>query len=124
VIDGELLRFSENFACVDCGVGLPELSPRMFSFNNPYGACPDCMGLGSHLEFDEELVIPDKKLTVEQGVFAPLSKNPASYAMCALKAVLESRGYDKNAFVRFRRRAFSVPLFQYVRRKQALRRSL
>ena len=94
VIDGELLRFSENFACVDCGVGLPELSPRMFSFNNPYGACPDCMGLGSHLEFDEELVIPDKKLTVEQGVFAPLSKNPASYAMCALKAVLESRGYD------------------------------
>ena len=58
IVDGELLMFSENFACVDCGISLPEITPRMFSFNNPYGACPVCMGLGSHMEFDEELVIP------------------------------------------------------------------
>ncbi|MBR2216334.1 MAG: excinuclease ABC subunit UvrA [Selenomonadaceae bacterium] len=94
VVDGELLMFSENFACVDCGVSLPEITPRMFSFNNPYGACPECMGLGSHLEFDEELVLPDPTLSVGDGVFAPLSKNRNSYAMCALKALLEKRGYD------------------------------
>ncbi|WP_173443581.1 excinuclease ABC subunit UvrA [Selenomonas ruminantium] len=94
VVDGELLMFSENFACVDCGISLPEITPRMFSFNNPYGACPVCMGLGSHMEFDEELVIPDPKLSVGGGVFAPLSKNVHSYAMCAMAAVLKDYGYD------------------------------
>ena len=94
VVDGELLMFSENFACVDCGISLPEITPRMFSFNNPYGACPVCMGLGSHMEFDEELVIPDPKLSVGDGVFAPLSKNVNSYAMCAMAAVLQDYGYD------------------------------
>ena len=94
VVDGELLMFSENFACVDCGISLPEITPRMFSFNNPYGACPVCMGLGSHMEFDEELVIPDPKLSVGEGVFAPLSKNVNSYAMCAMAAVLKDYGYD------------------------------
>ncbi|MDD6382459.1 MAG: excinuclease ABC subunit UvrA [Selenomonadaceae bacterium] len=93
VVDGELLMFSENFACIDCGISLPEITPRMFSFNNPYGACPVCMGLGSHMEFDEELVLPDKGLSVGGGVFAPLSKNLHSYAMCVMKAMLEARGY-------------------------------
>ena len=93
IVDGELLMFSENFACVDCGISLPEITPRMFSFNNPYGACPVCMGLGSHMEFDEELVLPDPELSVGGGVFAPLSKNLHSYAMCVMKALLESRGY-------------------------------
>ena len=90
IVDGELLMFSENFACVDCGISLPEITPRMFSFNNPYGACPVCMGLGSHMEFDEELVLPDPTLSVGGGVFAPLSKNLHSYAMCVMKAILES----------------------------------
>ncbi|WP_437793787.1 excinuclease ABC subunit UvrA [Mitsuokella multacida] len=93
IVDGELLMFSENFACVDCGISLPEITPRMFSFNNPYGACPVCMGLGSHMEFDEELVLPDPTLSVGGGVFAPLSKNLHSYAMCVMKAILENRGY-------------------------------
>ena len=94
IVDGELLMFSENFACVDCGISLPELTPRMFSFNNPYGACPVCTGLGSHMEFDEELVVPDASLSVGGGVFAPLSKNLHSYAMCVMKAILENRGYS------------------------------
>jgi len=93
VVDGELLMFSENFACVDCGISLPEITPRMFSFNNPYGACPECTGLGSHMEFDEELVLPDHELSLGEGVFAPLSKNPHSYAMCAMTALLEKHGY-------------------------------
>ena len=94
IVDGELLMFSENFACVDCGISLPEITPRMFSFNNPYGACPVCTGLGSHMEFDEELVLPDPRLSVGGGVFAPLSKNLHSYAMCVMKAILERRGYS------------------------------
>ncbi len=94
IVGGELLMFSENFACVDCGISLPEITPRMFSFNNPYGACPVCTGLGSHMEFDEELVVPDASLSVGGGVFAPLSKNLHSYAMCVMKAVLENRGYS------------------------------
>ena len=94
IVDGELLMFSENFACVDCGISLPEITPRMFSFNNPYGACPVCMGLGSHMEFDEELVLPEPTLSVGGGVFAPLSKNLHSYAMCVMKAILENRGYS------------------------------
>ncbi|MBQ7479669.1 MAG: excinuclease ABC subunit UvrA, partial [Selenomonadaceae bacterium] len=93
VVDGGLLMFSENFACVDCGISLPEITPRMFSFNNPYGACPECTGLGSHMEFDEELVLPDHGLSLGEGVFAPLSKNPHSYAMCAMTALLEKHGY-------------------------------
>ncbi|MCR5439860.1 MAG: excinuclease ABC subunit UvrA [Selenomonas sp.] len=93
IVDGELLMFSENFACVDCGISLPEITPRMFSFNSPYGACPVCMGLGSHMEFDEELVVPDASLSVAKGVFAPLSKNPHSYGMCVIAAVLTDYGY-------------------------------
>ena len=94
IVGGELLMFSENFACVDCGISLSEITPRMFSFNNPYGACPVCTGLGSHMEFDEELVVPDASLSVGGGVFAPLSKNLHSYAMCVMKAILENRGYS------------------------------
>lgn len=93
VIDGELLMYSQNFACIDCGISLPEIAPRMFSFNSPYGACPDCDGLGSRQEFDLELVMPDKSLKFADGLFAPLSKNPASYAMCQIDAVLKVYGY-------------------------------
>lgn len=93
IVAGELLMFSENFACVDCGISLPEITPRMFSFNNPYGACPVCMGLGSHREFDEHLVIPNKALSLGEGVFAPLSKNRNAYSMCLMDAVLKEYGY-------------------------------
>lgn len=93
VIDGELLMYSQNFACIDCGISLPEIAPRMFSFNSPYGACPDCDGLGSRQEFDLELVMPNKNMPFADGLFAPLSKNPASYAMCQIDAVLKVYGY-------------------------------
>ena len=94
IVDGELLMFSENFACVDCGISLPEIAPRMFSFNSPFGACPVCTGLGSHKEFDPELVLPDPTLSVADGVFAPLSKNPNSYSMRAISALLDAHDYD------------------------------
>ena len=96
VVDGELLMFSEHFACVDCGISLPEIAPRMFSFNSPFGACPVCTGLGSHKEFDEELVVPDPTLSVADGVFAPLSKNPNSYGMRAIAALLRAHDYDEH----------------------------
>ena len=92
VVDGELLMFSENFACVDCGISLPEITPRMFSFNSPYGACPACSGLGSNMEFDLELVVPDDSLSLAEGVFAPLSKNLNTYANCQMEAVLKHYG--------------------------------
>ena len=94
VLDGDLLMFSENFACVDCGISLPEIAPRMFSFNSPFGACPVCTGLGSHKEFDPALVVPDSTLSVADGVFAPLSKNPNSYGMRAITALLAAHDYD------------------------------
>ena len=94
VVDGDLLMFSENFACVDCGISLPEIAPRMFSFNSPFGACPVCTGLGSHKEFDPALVVPDPALSVADGVFAPLSKNPNSYGMRAITALLAAHDYD------------------------------
>ncbi|TCS77793.1 excinuclease ABC subunit UvrA [Pectinatus cerevisiiphilus] len=93
IVDGELLMYSQNFACIDCGISLPEIAPRLFSFNSPYGACPKCDGLGSHQEFDLDLVMPNKNLTFAEGLFAPLSKNPASYAMCQIAAILKTYGY-------------------------------
>lgn len=71
--DNDLI-FSEHFACEDCGISLPELEPRLFSFNNPYGACPECTGLGEKLEVDPELVIPNKKLTIAEGAIWPWSR--------------------------------------------------
>ena len=67
IIDGETLSFSQNYACDDCGVSIEELTPRMFSFNNPYGACPVCTGLGMQMKIDPENIIPDKKLSIRQG---------------------------------------------------------
>ncbi len=87
------LMFSQNFACVDCGISLPEIAPRMFSFNSPFGACPDCTGLGNNLEIDPALVIPDPGKAFIDGVIAPLSKSSNSYFMCQLEAVLEKYGH-------------------------------
>jgi len=71
--EGDLI-FSEHFACEECGISLPELEPRLFSFNNPYGACPECTGLGEKLEVDPELVIPNKRLTLAEGAIWPWSR--------------------------------------------------
>ena len=68
------ITFSEHFACEECGISLPELEPRLFSFNNPYGACPECTGLGEKLEVDPELVIPNKRLTIAEGAIWPWSR--------------------------------------------------
>ncbi|ACV64649.1 excinuclease ABC, A subunit [Desulfofarcimen acetoxidans DSM 771] len=67
ITDGEELIFSENFACVDCGISVQEIAPRSFSFNNPYGACPECTGLGTKLEIDPNLIIPDMNLSIAEG---------------------------------------------------------
>ena len=66
VIGGESIQFSMNFSCPDCGISIEEVEPRSFSFNNPFGACPDCFGLGYKMEFDEDLMIPDKSLSILQ----------------------------------------------------------
>jgi len=75
VLDGEELLFSEHFACVYCGISLGEIAPRTFSFNSPYGACPACTGLGSKLEIDPNLVIPDKRLSLVEGAIQPWTRN-------------------------------------------------
>ena len=89
VIGGNTLMFSEHFACSDCDINLPEIEPRLFSFNNPYGACPVCTGLGMKLEIDLRLVIPDGSKTFAQGVIAAVSNNVNSYFMKQVAAVLE-----------------------------------
>ncbi|MBP2651845.1 MAG: UvrABC system protein [Firmicutes bacterium] len=92
VVDGEEMVFSQNFACVDCGISLPEIAPRMFSFNSPFGACPDCTGLGNNMEIDVALVVPNGTKTLIDGAIAPLSKNTNSWFMCQLDAVLKKYG--------------------------------
>lgn len=84
IIDGEELMFSQNYACEDCGISIEELTPRMFSFNTPYGACPECAGLGHIIEIDPNLIIPDKELSINQGAIAAsgwngTDKNSISY---------------------------------------------
>ena len=71
ILGGEELVFSEKFACVDCGLSYPEISPRMFSFNNPYGACPECDGLGTKMYFDPDLIVPNKDLSIREGAVIP-----------------------------------------------------
>lgn len=94
LLDGERLTFSQKFACPDCGISLKELSPRMFSFNSPYGACPTCDGLGCHQEFSLELIIPDEEKKFRDGVFAALSKNADSYTMKQIEAVLRAKNFS------------------------------
>lgn len=94
IIGGKELIFSQNFACVDCGISLPEIAPRMFSFNSPFGACPDCTGLGNNMEIDPSLVIPDGSKSFIDGVIVALSKNLNSYFMCQLEVVLDKYGFS------------------------------
>ncbi len=77
--EGELMTFSESFACLKCGVSMPELEPRIFSFNSPHGACERCTGLGSQMEIDEQLIVPDRSLSIEQGALAPWAASSSNY---------------------------------------------
>ncbi|ADL08406.1 excinuclease ABC subunit UvrA [Thermosediminibacter oceani] len=94
VIGDKEILFSQNFACPDCGISLEELSPRMFSFNSPYGACPACSGLGVNMEIDPDLVIPDRSKSVAEGAIVPWNSSPDGYYFQMLQAVLEHYGYD------------------------------
>src|SRR5581483_11438660 len=78
VVDGEAMTFSENFACPEHGVGIPELEPRIFSFNSPHGACPRCTGLGAQQEIDPDLLVPDPSLSIAEGALVPWSLGSSS----------------------------------------------
>ena len=86
--------FSENFACIDCGISYEELAPRMFSFNSPYGACPTCNGLGTKMEIDPDLVVPDKTLPLSQGALVPWGQLREGWYITLAKGVLEKYGFD------------------------------
>ena len=98
VVKGEQLTFSQSFSCPDCGVSVDEIEPRSFSFNNPFGACPDCYGLGYKMEFDEELMIPDKSLSINQGAIAVMGwqscNSKGSFTNAILTALGEEYGFD------------------------------
>lgn len=96
IIDGERLIFSQNFACVDCGLSFAEITPRMFSFNSPFGACPECDGLGAKLEIDPDLVIPDLNLSLTQGAIVPWSKNTNGYYLQLIESMAKHYGFNMN----------------------------
>ncbi|MGH7899141.1 MAG: excinuclease ABC subunit UvrA, partial [Candidatus Binatia bacterium] len=88
------LVFGQRFACPDCGVSYPELSPRLFSFNSPYGACPTCDGLGAHHYFDPDLIVPNDELSLRQGAIAPWGRKPSAYHVALLAALGRALGFD------------------------------
>ena len=98
VIGGEPINFSQSFSCPDCGVSVDEIEPRSFSFNNPFGACPDCFGLGYKMEFDVDLMIPDKSLSIAQGAIQVMgwqsSTDKGSFTNAILTALAEKYGFD------------------------------
>ena len=90
VIDGESMNFSQSFACPDCGISVDEVEPRSFSFNNPFGACPECFGLGYKMEFDEDLMIPDKSLSIDQGAIVVMGWQSCTDKGSFTRAILEA----------------------------------
>lgn len=92
----EDLLFSQHFACTVCGISLPEIEPRSFSFNNPHGACPDCTGLGTKLEIDADLIMPNRKLTLAQGAIRPWSRTSSNqtWYFRILEAVAKAQGFS------------------------------
>jgi len=93
VVSGEELLFSEHYACIDCGISYEELAPRMFSFNTPYGACPVCNGLGTKMEINPELIVPDKSKPLSQGAIAPWGKIQDGWYLSLTAGVVEKFGY-------------------------------
>ena len=98
VIDGEPINFSQSFSCPDCGISIAEIEPRSFSFNNPFGACPECFGLGYKMEFDEDLMIPDKSLSISQGAITVLGwqscTDKKSFTYALLDALSQEYGFS------------------------------
>lgn len=98
VIGGEMLSLSSSYACPDCGISVEEIEPRSFSFNNPYGACPDCVGLGYKMEFDIDLIIPDQSLSINQGAIVvpgwQSCNDGKSFSNAILRALGEYYGFD------------------------------
>lgn len=98
VIGGETITFSQNFACTDCGISIDEIQPRSFSFNNPFGACPDCYGLGYKMEFDVDLMIPNQSLSINQGAIVVLgwqsSNDKKSFTNAILQALCKKYKFD------------------------------
>lgn len=99
-VNGEPMNFSQSFSCPDCGISIDEIEPRSFSFNNPFGACPVCHGLGFKMEFDIDLMIPDKRLSIAEGAITVLGwqscTDPKSYTRAILDALAEEYGFDIN----------------------------
>ncbi len=100
VIGGEVMNFSQSFSCPDCEISIDEIEPRSFSFNNPFGACPVCYGLGYKMEFDEDLMIPDKSLSIAKGAIQVMGwqscTDPSSYTYATLKALSLEYDFDLN----------------------------
>ena len=90
VIGGEPVNFSQSFSCPDCGISIEEIEPRSFSFNNPFGACPECSGLGYNMEFDADLIIPDKSLSINEGAITVMGWQSASKKGSFTRAILEA----------------------------------
>ncbi|NLM20244.1 MAG: excinuclease ABC subunit UvrA [Peptococcaceae bacterium] len=94
IIGKEELLFSENFACPDCGIGIEELTPRLFSFNSPFGACPVCTGLGANLEADIDLIIPDRSKSLDEGAIVPWARSSSSFYPALLQGLAEAHGFS------------------------------
>ena len=98
VIGGESMTLSSSYACPDCGISMEEIEPRSFSFNNPFGACPECFGLGYKMEFDEDLMIPDKSLSIAEGAITVMGwqscTDPSSFTYALLKALSKEYHFD------------------------------
>ena len=95
--EGQVLTFSERFACLHCGISMPELEPRIFSFNSPHGACPRCTGLGSQMEIDPELVVPDPSLSIGEGAILPWASGASTYYDQITQAISERYEIDLEA---------------------------
>jgi excinuclease ABC subunit A len=96
-LDGESRLFSEQHSCADCGISYPEITPRMFSFNNPYGACPDCAGLGTRMYFDPDEVVPNPDLSLREGAIMPWETRTGFYYHQLLEALADHYQFDINA---------------------------
>ena len=100
IVDGEPMNFSQSFSCPDCGISISEIEPRSFSFNNPFGACPDCFGLGYKMEFDVDLMIPDRSLSLSQGAIIAMgwqsSSEEGSFTNAILQALAKEYKFDLN----------------------------
>ena len=121
VVDGEAMTFSERFACPEHGVGLPELQPRIFSFNSPHGACPRCTGLGAQQEIDPDLLVPDPSLSISEGALVPWSVGSSSYYESIIQAIAERYEIDVDKPWQDAHRGAAEPLPLRDERRQDLR---